>query len=194
MLLPRGADRILFVEAHGNTADIYALRLRDNTWSIAFTAQGYVGRNGVAFEKREGDGKTPLGLFKLGTGFGLLASRCSSLPYRVLTDDDVWVDDSNSAYYNRWMSNAFSGRDWNSAEQLAGEKTAYRYALVVEYNTQSPVPGAGSAIFVHCSKNKPTAGCISMPEKDMLKVLSFVKPGSCIYIVPSGNAGQDSVQ
>ena len=72
--------------------------------------------------------------------------------------------------------------DWKSAEDLTSETVAYKYVAVIEYNTDNIVNGAGSAIFLHCSKGRPTSGCISVSEDAMVKILGLIKPGTRIAI------------
>jgi L,D-peptidoglycan transpeptidase YkuD (ErfK/YbiS/YcfS/YnhG family) len=52
---------------------------------------------------------------------------------------------------------------------------AYDYAAVIAYNT-ARVPGRGSAIFLHVGTGGPTAGCVSLPEAELIKVLRWLRP------------------
>ena len=142
----------------------------------------YVGRNGCSTEKREGDGKTPVGMYEIRRGFGLATPPAVNIAYTRLTGKELWVDDVASTRYNQWVTADVAPKDWNSAENLSKELVAYKYAAVVEYNTASIVKGAGSAIFLHCSEGKPTSGCISVPEEAMVKILGLMKPGTRIAI------------
>lgn len=148
-------------------------------------AQGFVGRGGVSSAKVEGDGKTPLGVFAVERAFGLADNPGARVPYTRVTALDVWVDDPASAYYNQWARGDAPDKDWTSAEKLASETVAYEYAAVIEYNTDRPVKGAGSAIFLHCVKEGPTAGCVSVPQGDMRKLLLLLRPGARIAIASS---------
>lgn len=51
-----------------------------------------IGKNGATTNKREGDFKTPLGLFKLGSAFGTIKPN-TDYPYLTITDNSYWVDD-----------------------------------------------------------------------------------------------------
>jgi D-alanyl-D-alanine dipeptidase len=124
--------------------------------------------------KREGDGAAPAGVFSLGTAFGpsTQAPKGVTWPWRTASPGDVWVDDPSSTSYNQWRP-ANSPRQWTSAEDL----TMYHLGLVVEHNTTSTAPGFGSAIFLHTSNlERPTAGCTSMIERDLERVLSWLRP------------------
>ena len=107
------------------------------------------------------------------------------MPYTKLRPGDCWVDDPQSRHYNTWVRADAPDKDWRSAENLAREKIAYAHALVIEYNTRPIVPGAGSAIFLHCSTGRATAGCVSVSENAMKKTLAFAGPGTRIVIAPS---------
>ena len=61
-----------------------------------------IGKNGATTDKREGDFKTPLGLFKLGSAFGTSSIK-TDYPYLKVTNDSYWVDDSMSPNYNKWV-------------------------------------------------------------------------------------------
>ncbi len=54
-------------------------------------------------EKKEGDGKTPSGIYPLGPAFGYASSMDTGLAYRQATDNDFWVDDVRSLQYNQWV-------------------------------------------------------------------------------------------
>ncbi len=176
-------QRKVVVQSWGSRAVVTAWEKQADQWKEVFRSQeGYVGRNGVSSQKQEGDGATPLGEFEVRRAFGVAAAPATLLEYTQVQAGDVWVDDSASAYYNQFVRSGTADKDWLSAEDLPSQPVAYKYAIVVEYNTQPAVPGKGSAIFFHCSLDRPTAGCISVPEEDMKKFLEFLRPGDKIII------------
>lgn len=177
-----GAERLIVV--YGETTDItlHALEKKNGKWREAFRTKGFSGKGGIGESKREGDGKTPAGVFAMRRAFGIKDNPGAVLPYTKVTEQDYWVDDAASALYNTWVRGKNAGRDWKSAEHLISEKIAYNYAVVIEYNTDPIVKGAGSAIFLHCSKGRPTAGCVSVPEEYMVRLLHFIQPGDKIII------------
>ena len=65
----------------------------------------YIGKNGMTKAKREGDLKTPIGIFKLGIAFGIHKKDeiniNSSINYIKINKNLYWVDDVNSKYYNQ---------------------------------------------------------------------------------------------
>jgi L,D-peptidoglycan transpeptidase YkuD (ErfK/YbiS/YcfS/YnhG family) len=44
------------------------------------------------------------------------------------------------------------------------------------------VPGLGSAIFLHVGTGTTTAGCVSLPERELLDVLRWFRPGRSLRI------------
>ena len=74
-----------------------------------------------------------------------------------------------------------TGIQWSSAEHLISYPTAYRYAIALNYNTAC-TPGAGSAIFLHCSTGGATAGCISVSSSDMIRILKMLQGDTLIGI------------
>ena len=168
--------QLIAVSSEGAAAQLWGYELLENgQWQLTLgPASGHVGKNGVAADKREGDKKTPAGLFPLTRAFGIRPDPGSTLPYRQVTADSYWVDDPASRFYNPWVEGT-EERDWSSAEHLADYDAQYAYAVVVDYNVEPVVPGGGSAIFLHCG-TRPTAGCISVPEEDLLAFLKWLEP------------------
>ncbi|SNB47121.1 L,D-transpeptidase [Geobacter sp. DSM 9736] len=138
---------------------------------------GVAGRNGLAppGEKLEGDGRTPSGVFPLERGFGYEFLE-TKLPYIVLTPDMIWIDDPKSPLYNTLVSR--SEGEGVSHEIMRRSDHLYRYGAVVEYNTKTIVPGAGSAIFFHIWRDPDTAtaGCVATAEADMVRMLQWLDP------------------
>jgi len=140
-----------------------------------------IGRTGFAEpgQKREGDGHTPSGVYPLGPVYGYLPTVDTKMPYTQSNTDDYWVDDKDSPQYNTWIR----GKDKldpnvKSYEKMVLSNDAYKYVIWIQYNTNPVVPGNGSAIFVHLwsEYGKPTAGCVSMSEKNMVKLLKWLDP------------------
>lgn len=142
----------------------------------------YIGENGVTNNKKEGDGKTPLGLYDIGFAFGTVDLESKiSYPYKKITENSYWVDDSNSKNYNRWVE-LEENKDWSTAEHLIEYPIQYKYGLVIEYNTKNIIKNAGSAIFLHVVNKPYTAGCIAVNEIDMLKILNWIKDAQILII------------
>ena len=135
-----------------------------------------VGRSGLApaGQKREGDGRTPSGTFAVYRAFGYEEPVKTELEYHPVTAEDFWVDDPASVWYNQWVTGEVPAV---SHEVLRRADDLYKYAIIVEYNTDPVIPGNGSAIFIHVwrAADHPTAGCVAVAEADLLNILGWLK-------------------
>src|SRR5450755_439352 len=178
------AQQVVIVTAANWTTSSATLQTFDKDatgWHAVFPAMAaHIGRNGFSADKHEGDLKTPAGNYGFGTMFGQHASPGVKFPYRVADSQSVWVDRSSSPFYNTWQENAAL-----SGEHLASAAfaTAYAYAIDIAYNTHPVVAGKGSAIFLHVSSGSGTAGCVSIAEPDLLRVLRWLDPTRAPVIV-----------
>lgn len=159
-------------------------RGEDGRLSLRAEAEAVTGLNGISSQKKEGDKKTPSGLYSFTMAFGLKEDPGSILPYHQVEAGDWWVDDSSSAYYNRLVNDRVTEKSWNSGEILIHQSPHYNYALALNYN-EACVPGEGSAIFLHCPKtvNTSTSGCITVPEETMRELICSVDAGTRILVV-----------
>jgi L,D-peptidoglycan transpeptidase YkuD (ErfK/YbiS/YcfS/YnhG family) len=134
-----------------------------------------VGYNGIApiGRKREGDGRTPSGMFGFSFFFGVQHKLAFAYPFRHAYGYDVWDDDPSSPRYNEWVDTRLhgAGKDPEPMHQVP----AYDYAAVIAYNTRR-VPGRGSAIFLHIGTGSATAGCVSLPRAELIRVLRWLTP------------------
>ncbi len=152
-----------------------------------------VGRNGLGWGrglhptndlsgpiKKEGDGKSPAGIFKLTSAFGrepLAQVTYIKLPYRELTPTIECVDDIKSTNYNRIVDRERIGTvDWDSSEKMRDIGEQYRLGVVVEHNMDPWINGGGSCIFVHIWKSDKTgtAGCTAMTGEKMEELLHWL--------------------
>lgn len=180
-----GTDRVLVVRGQGGSAVRAAYYLAENgTWSAVFETEGVWGLNGCSYDKREGDRKTPCGVYGFNRAFGILDDPGSLLPYHKLTEADYWVDDPDSAHYNRMVNADETERDWDSAEHLIRIDPYYHYVLSLTYNEEA-VPGKGSAIFLHCTAEgyPGSSGCICIPEPEMKTVMTTADENTRIVIL-----------
>ena len=146
----------------------------------------YIGRNGITSEKQEGDGKTPIGEFDLGIilGMHIEEKNANGLKYKQITEDMYWVDDSKSKYYNQLVNKSQVEKDWDSAEHLIDYPIQYEYLIEIKANPKN-TPGIGSAIFLHCSNNTPTAGCVAVDKKIMKQIIYNINKSTQIVILKS---------
>lgn len=180
------ASQLLVVSATGTQAEV-TLHNRDQNgnWYEAIRTNGFVGRDGGG-QTSEYNQNTPAGIYQFSMAFGILPDPGSQIAYTQVDESDYWVDDPESQYYNQFVSTNAVQQDWNSAEHLISTAPAYDYALALNYNAAC-VPGNGSAIFLHVSTGRSTAGCISVPEDVMISFLQNITPGCTILIADSGD-------
>lgn len=144
--------------------------------------EAYIGKNGATENKVEGDGKTPIGRFKLGKAFGThKKEEILYNDYTEITKDLYWVDDSNSRYYNTLVDISKVEKDWNSAEHLIKYKEQYEYGIEIKSNPEN-IPNKGSAIFLHCKKSDYTLGCVSIDKLIMKQILNCINENTEIEI------------
>lgn len=173
------------LSASSYKANLCAYEKINGKWEEVFSnIPAVVGRNGVD-KQREGDGKSPTGIFSFGTAFGTEKKPMGvKMPYRQTTDHDYWIDDVNSPDYNKWVTYEGDPKErWNSFEKL--RIPAYKYAVVINYNVTNIEPGKGSAIFLHIwqGPNKGTSGCTAVSEENMLKILKWLDPNKKPIII-----------
>jgi L,D-peptidoglycan transpeptidase YkuD (ErfK/YbiS/YcfS/YnhG family) len=175
------AGQVVLVASRGTRARLTGCTRRaDGSYLRTFApVEAWVGHHGVApaGRKREGDGRTPAGVFRLGAGFGTTAAPGVRFSWLRTDARDVWVDDPRSPLYNTHQRTPVRGR-WRSAEKM--RIAPYRYAQVVHYNTDRR-PGRGSAIFLHVG-TRPTAGCVALPAADLVRLLRW-QAGPTVLVV-----------
>jgi L,D-peptidoglycan transpeptidase YkuD (ErfK/YbiS/YcfS/YnhG family) len=174
---PMGCRQYIDVRAAAN--DIHAtLRVyeeRNGKWYVILTVPATVGRKGIttAESKKEGDGCTPAGLFKLERAFGYAEKIETGLTYRQATATDLWVDDPASPDYNLWVKAPTKAK---SFEEMRRKDDLYEIGAVIEYNTDPVVAGKGSAIFFHVwgGPDSPTAGCVAVEKEKLRSILKWL--------------------
>ena len=137
-----------------------------------------IGQRGATTDKHEGDLKTPLGVFSLGSGFGTYVQNFV-WPYIKLEKNLVCVDDPHSKYYNQLINQKQIAKPhWLSGEQMLLQQPQYSLGLIVNYNTINPKPSRGSCIFMHVwsSPKRGTAGCVAMSRQNMREILMWLDP------------------
>jgi L,D-peptidoglycan transpeptidase YkuD (ErfK/YbiS/YcfS/YnhG family) len=134
-----------------------------------------LGSSGCSTIKREGDGATPIGRWRLVKVFyrqDRLFRPRTALPIRPLRPHDGWCDAVGDRNYNRFVSHPYPA----SAERLWRCDEVYDVIVVLDHNARPRVQGGGSAIFMHLARPgyTPTAGCIALSRRDLLLLLAEV--------------------
>jgi L,D-peptidoglycan transpeptidase YkuD (ErfK/YbiS/YcfS/YnhG family) len=160
--------------------------------------RGVHGEVGDGPVKREGDGKAPAGIFRLGPAFGYAPVDSVSfvrLPY-VGTDASVeCVDDVRSRAYNRLVDrDTIAAPDWTSHEEMRRHDGIYRLGVWVDHNVAPVEPGGGSCIFLHIWRGPgvPTIGCTSMAAAELEALLGWLDSRARPVLVqaPRGEYGR----
>lgn len=143
-----------------------------------------IGRSGAcpAADKREGDGRTPLGrwpvravLFRPDRAAPPAGLR---LPWRWVRAADGWSDGAGDPEYNRPVRHPHG----YSAERLERDDGLYDVIVILGHNDAPPEPDMGSAIFLHCSEGRPTEGCVAIDKAALLALLPELAPGDVVDI------------
>ena len=182
---PASAKQLITVEAKVARTTHASLRtwVRVNGCWVAAAGPyaARLGKNGLSANRREGDGTTPAGTFRIGsTMYGNAPNPGVRFAYRRLRCGDWWDEDPFSPTYNSFQhvrcgtKPPFGG----ASEGMWQQPGAYPFLAVIEYNTRPVVPGRGSGIFLHAQTGGPTIGCVSLRRDQLAAVLRWLRPGS----------------
>ncbi len=142
-----------------------------------------LGRAGIKANKREGDGSTPRGSFRL-IRLWWRADRSprafTRLPVRRIKPDDGWCEDPRDRNYNRPVRVARG----SSADRLHREDHLYDLIIELDHNTRPRITNLGSAVFIHFAREgfQPTAGCVGLRPSDLRRLLPSLSRNTRIEI------------
>ncbi|MFJ4327267.1 L,D-transpeptidase [Streptomyces tricolor] len=165
--------------------------LRDGAWVRAGSAPARFGAGGLVDgdTRVQGTDTTPTGLYDLPFAFGIEpAPTGTAVEYRAVRESSWWCQDNDSRSYNRWVDPLPADCRAAESEHLVDFREQYAHALVIGFNYDRPVRGRGAGIFLHVNGQGATAGCVSVPEDDMRRILRWVEPGKKPHIAV-GTAG-----
>jgi L,D-peptidoglycan transpeptidase YkuD (ErfK/YbiS/YcfS/YnhG family) len=140
-----------------------------------------VGHNGIRKSRREGDGTTPIGTFRIGrVMYGNEANPGVRFRYQRLRCGDWWNEDPSSPTYNTLQRLRCGQRPPFKVKSpgMWEERAAYPYLAVVEFNMNPVIAGRGSGIFLHAQTGGPTNGCISLRRSELVHVLRWLRPSA----------------
>jgi L,D-peptidoglycan transpeptidase YkuD (ErfK/YbiS/YcfS/YnhG family) len=142
-----------------------------------------LGRGGIKANKREGDGGTPRGVFRL-KRLWWRAERHprppTLLPARPIKHDDAWCEDPADRHYNQPVKLSPD----SNADRLARADNLYDFIIEIDHNTRPRIRGRGSAVFIHAAREgfAPTAGCVALELGALRRLLARVGPRTKIVI------------
>jgi L,D-peptidoglycan transpeptidase YkuD (ErfK/YbiS/YcfS/YnhG family) len=148
-------------------------------WGPAILA--HIGSQGMTASPSEFVEATPMGSFTLTQAFGRMARPSTSLPYFQTSYADWWISQttgSGSSLYNTHQ-HCSSGCPFTTGdpnENLYGAGSVYNYAVVIDYHP--PAIGDGSAFFFHVTNGAATAGCVAIPQSNLLTIMSWLAPST----------------
>jgi L,D-peptidoglycan transpeptidase YkuD (ErfK/YbiS/YcfS/YnhG family) len=197
--LPANSTQCLVGTADGWNSSTVTLRLYQKsggTWKpVTESWQGRLGKNGLvwgkgihpvpagAATKKEGDNRSPAGVFAIGGAWGYEPAirKHPALPYRQVTARDLWVEDPASPEYNR---NVILPHDpatpWEKKQQMKQTDPVHSLKLFIAHNAAPKIiPNEGSSIFFHIWRRDgaaPTAGCTTMEKPKLQWLVSQIDP------------------
>jgi len=191
-----GCRQLLLVRATSWVASTGTLqryeRRKGSPWSdVGPPIPVNLGRHGLAWGrgrqaaqpgpvKREGDGKSPAGVYRLGTAFGVtdsLPGASRRFPYLQTSPTTYCVEETRSAYYNQIVdSTRVTPPSWEQWSEMLRADGLFNWGVVVEQNAPDIKKGAGSCVFLHLWRgpDKPTAGCTAMPAEALEEALAWL--------------------
>ena len=174
-------NELLFVKyTGGSKAEVELYEKKAGAWEMTLSCSGEVGRDGID-KKREGDMKTPTGVFALTSGYGIADDPGAKLPYVKVNRYLYWCGDR--PWYNQLIDIREHPHNCHG-EHLIEYTQCYEYGMFLDFNKKN-VFGKGAAIFLHVKGNKGyTAGCIAVSRGNMKKLLRQIGPGGKICIYP----------
>ncbi len=147
-----------------------------------------LGRSGVRVHKVEGDGATPTGCFALRRVLfrpDRVKKPDTNLPIQPITLSDGWCDAPQDPNYNKPVTMPYPA----SAESLWRKDELYDVVVILGHNDDPPIPGTGSAIFLHVARSnyEPTEGCVAIALPDLIALLKICrdKDRICISAAPA---------
>jgi L,D-peptidoglycan transpeptidase YkuD (ErfK/YbiS/YcfS/YnhG family) len=137
---------------------------------------GYAGPS-----KREGDGRSPAGMFAIGPSFGYADAAPVGMRGHYTAVTATWrcIDDPHSHYYGQIVDQVGVSADWSSAEDLRRDDELYRRVVEIRHNPDHS-PDRGSCIFLHVwsGPDSTTIGCTAMALPDLERLMSSLDPAA----------------
>ncbi|MCF0176408.1 MAG: hypothetical protein HUJ94_06195 [Bacteroidales bacterium] len=182
-----GVRQMLLVKyTAGSNADAeFYIKDKKGMWQCLERGSAYVGKNGIG-KTREGDGKTPVGIFGVRRAFGILDNPGVSMEYLHVTET-TYACDEEGPYYNTIIDTREIPHTCKG-EHMIDYAPQYNYGMETTFNDSNIYP-EGSAIFLHCKGSNPyTEGCIALDQEFMKKILLNSDKNILIAVFPASLA------
>ena len=142
-----------------------------------------IGKGGLAKFKKEGDKKTPKGIFKIENLYFRKDRKKKPSTLLKCIEIKKYMGWSNDINFPEKYNKLFKIEKKIKHEKLYRKDYKYDFLIPIKYNFKKPAAGQGSCIFIHLTKDyKPTVGCVALKEKDFLIILKLIKKNSKIKI------------
>lgn len=197
-LFPNTTQAIVGISSGWNTSHVVLHRYEKDprgAWRLVSQPfKGRLGANGLAWGrglhpvpansqmKREGDRRSPAGVFTLGGAWAYnpKTKRHPNLSFNVITSRDLWVEDPTSPHYNKHLRlDREPSLAWEKKAQMRQNVQAHSLKLFINHNAPPAIPGAGSSIFFHIWRgggSKATFGCTTMHQSELEHLVQWVNP------------------
>ena len=175
-----GRQEIRVTPTGGGMATLTLVQEQQGTLVTLFSCEAAIGRNGITDSPAEGDGKTPAGTFPVLFCYGIDQPQ-TGIPFVQLTRDNVWVDDSDSEYYNCLTTKEKAGNA--SYEDTYSQFTRGYYSCNIFFANNgdghtpgSATPGKGSVRVLegYLKSLEPTSGDIKISSQNMTTLLGLL--------------------
>jgi L,D-peptidoglycan transpeptidase YkuD (ErfK/YbiS/YcfS/YnhG family) len=185
--IPASTDQLIVVYSSGYGTSVASLETFERTnagWRPKFgVMSARIGSKGFSDSHQEGVATSPTGVYSIGsTMYGVRANPGVKYKYHQLVADDYWDENPSSSTYNSFVHGTdpggFSEALWQTVPQ-------YNYFAVINYNipVKAATPARGSGIFLHVAGSGATAGCVSLTQTNLLRVLEWLDPAASPRIV-----------
>lgn len=183
------SSQLCIVAASGTRANI-SLHNRgaDGAWYQVFACEGFIGANGLGKQVR-GDRRTPVGIYHFTNAFGINPNPgVKYFPYYQVDERYYWVGTGDHPYFNELVISSEVPPAGFDGEHIIDYGLDYHYVLSIDWNKEKN-PYKGSAIFFHVESGSPTAGCVSMPESNMIQLITNARPDCTVIIDAADRIG-----
>lgn len=184
---------VVVMPPNSNTvkAQLWKFEKQGKTWKQIGQAHPVnLGAKGIAWgrglhsakpgrQKKEGDKRSPAGIFRFGMAFGY--APVGALPlrmeYQSIDESNLCIEDSKSKYYNQIIDIKDAPQDWTGREPMLRNDEQYKWGIFVKQNLPPQALG-GSCIFFHLwrAPGSGTLGCTAMDEPNLLALMRWLDP------------------
>lgn len=193
LVIPKATKQLVIavIDDWSSTHARVSLWQRKAAWQKLDEWPATIGKSGAAWGiglhpprtgplKREGDGKSPAGVFAFRSTYGYAneAPKGWRMPYDSAVDLEC-INDPSSDHYAQIIDRKQVPSDWQTAELMRREDELYEWVVDIAHNPEAK-PSAGSCIFLHVwgGPESPTLGCTAMEKQKLEALLGRLDPAS----------------